>query len=56
MNSRKFDVLYSDVGGVLGTNGWDTHLRQKIAAQFNVELYEMENRHIWCSIVTSEDT
>jgi putative hydrolase of the HAD superfamily len=38
-------MLYSDVGGVLGTNGWDTSLRQKIAARFRVELEPIESRH-----------
>ncbi|MFL6350330.1 MAG: HAD-IA family hydrolase [Bryobacteraceae bacterium] len=45
MSSSKFHVLYSDVGGVLGTNGWDTRLRQKIAAHFDVDLDRIESRH-----------
>ncbi len=45
MSSSKFHILYSDVGGVLGTNGWDAVLREKIAAHFNVELAEVESRH-----------
>jgi putative hydrolase of the HAD superfamily len=45
MNPSKFHILYSDVGGVLGTNGWDTRLRQKIAIHFNVELDDIESRH-----------
>jgi putative hydrolase of the HAD superfamily len=45
MSSSKFQVLYSDVGGVLGTNGWDTLVRQKIAAHFKVELDAIESRH-----------
>ena len=40
-----FRVLFSDIGGVLGTNGWDAALRKKIAAQFGVELEEIESRH-----------
>ncbi len=38
-------MLYCDVGGVLGTNGWDAALRKTIAAQFRVDLDEIENRH-----------
>jgi putative hydrolase of the HAD superfamily len=45
MNRSKFYILYSDVGGVLGTNGWDTRLRQKIAAHFKVEPDDIESRH-----------
>jgi putative hydrolase of the HAD superfamily len=45
MNAPKFHILYSDVGGVLGTNGWDTGLRQKIAAHFKVDIEEIESRH-----------
>lgn len=45
MSSSKFQILYSDIGGVLGTNGWDTGLREKIAAHFNLELNEVESRH-----------
>jgi putative hydrolase of the HAD superfamily len=45
MNPSKFHILYSDVGGVLGTNGWDTRLRQKIAAHFKLELDDIESRH-----------
>jgi putative hydrolase of the HAD superfamily len=45
MNPSKFHILYSDVGGVLGTNGWDARLRQKIAAHFNVNLDDIESRH-----------
>jgi putative hydrolase of the HAD superfamily len=45
MSLSKFQVLYSDVGGVLGTNGWDTLLREKIAAHFRLELDGVESRH-----------
>ncbi|MGI8958995.1 MAG: HAD-IA family hydrolase [Bryobacteraceae bacterium] len=45
MNLSKFHILYSDVGGVLGTNGWDTRLRQKIVAHFKIEFDEIEGRH-----------
>jgi putative hydrolase of the HAD superfamily len=45
MGHSRFHILYSDVGGVLATNGWDTHLREKISVNFKVELAEIESRH-----------
>lgn len=45
MSASKFHILFSDVGGVLGTNGWDAALREKIASHFKVELAEVESRH-----------
>jgi putative hydrolase of the HAD superfamily len=38
-------TLFLDVGGVLLTNGWDHHARKRAAANFKLELAEMENRH-----------
>ena len=40
-----YRVLYSDIGGVLGTNGWDGALRRKIADHFGVAFEETESRH-----------
>ncbi len=45
MVQSKFHILYSDIGGVLGTNGWGTDLRLKVATHFNVESEETESRH-----------
>ncbi len=45
MRSSKFQMLYCDVGGVLGTNGWDASLRKKIAARYKVDLEPIEARH-----------
>lgn len=45
MSRSKFHILYSDVGGVLGTNGWDTSLRRRIAEHFHIEWLEIESRH-----------
>lgn len=45
MSRPRFHILYSDVGGVLGTNGWDTSLRHRIAEHFQVESREIEGRH-----------
>jgi putative hydrolase of the HAD superfamily len=41
----RFRILYSDIGGVLGTNGWDGALRRKVASHFHVDLEEIEPRH-----------
>lgn len=38
-------TLFTDVGGVLLTNGWDTSLREEAAKQFNLDFDEMEERH-----------
>lgn len=45
MRNARFHVLFSDIGGVLGTNGWDAELRRKVAAQFQIDLDEIEPRH-----------
>jgi putative hydrolase of the HAD superfamily len=45
MPGSRFRVLYSDIGGVLGTNGWDTPLRQRVCAHFNVDFDEVDRRH-----------
>ncbi len=45
MANHPFRMLYSDIGGVLGTNGWDTPLRKTICAQFAVDHGEIESRH-----------
>jgi len=38
-------MLYSDIGGVLGTNGWDSRLRSSLCAKFGLESDEIERRH-----------
>jgi putative hydrolase of the HAD superfamily len=38
-------TLFTDVGGVLLTNGWDSDTRERAAAQFHLDLREMNNRH-----------
>jgi putative hydrolase of the HAD superfamily len=45
MAGSDYHVLFSDIGGVLGTNGWDTRLRRKIAEQYGLNFEEMERRH-----------
>ncbi len=37
--------LFTDLGGVLLTNGWDGQLRKKVANHFGVDAAEMEQRH-----------
>jgi putative hydrolase of the HAD superfamily len=45
MTASRFHILYCDVGGVLGSNGWDSRLRQRIAGHFKVDIEEIEPRH-----------
>ncbi|MBV8832599.1 MAG: HAD-IA family hydrolase [Acidobacteriaceae bacterium] len=45
MPRSSFRVLYSDIGGVLGTNGWDTDIRLRICDKFGVDTVEAERRH-----------
>lgn len=43
--SRSITALFLDIGGVLLTNGWDHHARQRAATTFKLEWAEMEERH-----------
>jgi putative hydrolase of the HAD superfamily len=45
MNRSRYQVLYSDIGGVLGTNGWDGALRRRTVAHFGLSLDEIDPRH-----------
>ncbi len=45
MANSKYVALFSDIGGVLGTNGWDTSLRLKIAQHFNCDSEEIQARY-----------
>ena len=45
MIQSKIKVLFSDLGGVLLTNGWDRHSRAKAIALFKLEEKEFESRH-----------
>ena len=38
-------TLFLDIGGVLGTNGWDTAARREAAALFNYDFDAFETRH-----------
>lgn len=39
------DLVLFDIGGVLGTNGWDTGEREAAAARFGLDLEAFEARH-----------
>ncbi|MGE5325919.1 MAG: HAD-IA family hydrolase [Deltaproteobacteria bacterium] len=41
----KITAIFSDVGGVLATNGWDRGERKALAAQFHLDWDEFEDRH-----------
>jgi putative hydrolase of the HAD superfamily len=45
MSHPRYRMLYSDIGGVLGTNGWDSRLRQSLCAEFGLDFQEIERRH-----------
>jgi len=45
MADPRFRVLYSDIGGVLGTNGWDSEIRRRVCAKFNLPAGEIDKRH-----------
>jgi putative hydrolase of the HAD superfamily len=45
MRASRYHILYSDIGGVLGTNGWDGEVRRKVAQRFHIDLQEIEPRH-----------
>jgi putative hydrolase of the HAD superfamily len=38
-------TLFLDIGGVLGTNGWDTAARQRASALFGLDFAEFNARH-----------
>ena len=40
-----FTHLFTDLGGVLLTNGWDRGLRKLVAARFGIDGAEMDERH-----------
>lgn len=41
----KMSTLFLDIGGVLMTNGWDRHMREKAAHAFDIDLVDFEKRH-----------
>src|SRR5579884_3911485 len=45
MAGSRFFALYTDIGGVLGTNGWDAELRKRACAHFQIDFHSVESRH-----------
>ncbi len=45
MNQPRIQSLFLDIGGVLLTNGWDRHSRQRAAQVFGLDYDEMDERH-----------
>ncbi|HTB33092.1 MAG TPA: HAD-IA family hydrolase [Bacteroidia bacterium] len=45
MKANQITTLFLDIGGVLLTNGWDHHSREKAIAHFNLDGEEMNERH-----------
>jgi putative hydrolase of the HAD superfamily len=43
-------TIFSDVGGVLATNGWDHDERKAAARQFGFDLVEFESRHEFLAV------
>jgi putative hydrolase of the HAD superfamily len=41
----KITAIFSDVGGVLASNGWDRSQRHKLVEQFKLDWDEFEDRH-----------
>jgi putative hydrolase of the HAD superfamily len=42
---RRVDVVFFDIGGVLGTNGWDREQRAAAIAEFGLDAEDFEYRH-----------
>ncbi len=45
MSQPAIRSLFLDIGGVLLTNGWDRHSRQRAAEVFHLDYAEMDERH-----------
>lgn len=43
------EVLFFDVGGVLGTNGWDRHSRRAACDRFELDWEDFQDRHDFVS-------
>lgn len=41
----RFKILFTDVGGVLATNGWDTDLRCNMVKHFGLDQAAVDSRH-----------
>ena len=45
MTTPSYQVLFTDVGGVIATNGWDTELRHRMVSHFGLEHGAVNSRH-----------
>ncbi len=45
MPQGKFKIIVSDIGGVLGTNGWDSTVRRIVCRHFGLVESEIAERH-----------
>jgi putative hydrolase of the HAD superfamily len=45
MPDGKFKLILSDIGGVLGTNGWDSNVRRTVCQHFDLVESEIADRH-----------
>jgi len=45
VNEQGITHLFTDLGGVLLTNGWDRGLRKQVAERFHIDRAEMDERH-----------
>lgn len=45
MSSAGIKALFTDIGGVLLTNGWDHEMRQEAASRFGLDYADMNERH-----------
>jgi putative hydrolase of the HAD superfamily len=48
MNAASITHIFSDIGGVLLTNGWDRHMRRDAAISFALDLEDLNDRHKMC--------
>lgn len=45
MCASPYKAIFTDVGGVIATNGWDTPLREKMVENFSLNQKEIDDRH-----------
>lgn len=45
MAHPRFKILFTDVGGVIATNGWDTDLRHRMVKHFGLDHAAVDSRH-----------
>ena len=45
MNNQQIKTLFTDIGGVLLTNGWDHNSRAKAVEKFHLDPHETQERH-----------